>query len=80
MSDQLDTTYKTSDLYYAAYLQVAGVKFIEAARDEGGRVFFAFEPGEAMRELKREYFNHTAKVSALDYANAIRTMKAQVHL
>jgi hypothetical protein len=59
---------------------VAGVKFVEAAKDEGGRVQFTFEPCEAMRELKREYFNHNARVSALDYANAIKSMKTLVHL
>lgn len=74
-----DTNYKTSDLYFSAFLRVAGVKFLEAVR-ENGRFFFTFENGEAIRDLKREYFNRTAKVSALDYADEIRNMKAMLHL
>jgi hypothetical protein len=71
-------SYKTSDLYYASFLRVAGVKFIEATREEG-RTFFLFENGEAIRDLKREYFNRTAKVCALDYADEVRNMKAMIH-
>jgi len=74
-----DAIYRTSDLYYAAFLRVAGVKFIEATRDQG-RVFFSFENGESIRDLKREYFNRSAKISALDYADEVRSMKAMIHL
>jgi len=71
--------YRTSDLYYAAYLRVAGVKFVEATKD-GGRVFFSFENGDSIRDLKKEYFNRSAKISALDYADEVRSMKALIHL
>lgn len=74
-----DATYRTSDLYYAAFLRVAGVRFIEAIREQG-RVFFSFENSESIRDLKREYFNRSAKISALDYADEIRSMKAMIHL
>lgn len=71
--------YKTSDLYFSAFLRVAGVKFLESVKEEG-RFFFVFENSEGIRDLKREYFNRTAKVSALDYADEIRNMKAMLHL
>ena len=71
-------TYKTSDLYYAAYLKVAGVLFQEALW-EGGRVQFIFELTEGMRDLKNGFYNRTAKVSALSYADEIRTMKSLTH-
>ena len=74
-----DGLYKTSDLYYAAYLRVAGVKFLEPVRD-GKRVVFVFEASEAIRDLKRDYFTRAAKVSALDFADEIRSMKAIIHL
>lgn len=74
-----ETNYKTSDLYYAAFLRVAGVKFIETTRD-GPRTIFVFESAEGIRDLKREYFNRTAKVGALDYADQVRSMKAMIHL
>lgn len=66
--------YRTSDLYYAAYLKVAGVKFLETSRD-GGRVFFIFENQEGLRELRNQYYGRVAKVSALTYADEIKTMK-----
>ena len=71
--------YKTSDLYYAAYLRVAGVPFIEAQRD-GRRVFFVFENSESIRDLKNQYFNRTAKVPALSFADEIKVMKALTHM
>lgn len=71
----IDSSFKTSDLYFAAFLRVAGVKFIEATR-ENGRIFFLFEAGGSIPELKREYFNRSGKVSALDYADEVRNMKS----
>jgi len=72
-------SYRTSDLYYAAYLKVAGVSYIGTER-EGGRVFFLFEDGEGMRDLKNQYFNRVAKVPALTYADEIKAMKAMTHM
>lgn len=77
--DENDGKYGTSDFYYAAFLRVAGVKFLEPVR-EGKRVVFVFENSESIRDLKREYFTRSAKVSALDYADEIRSMKAIIHL
>ncbi|MDB4278591.1 DUF5659 domain-containing protein [Deltaproteobacteria bacterium] len=71
--------YKTSDLYYAAYLKVAGVPFLEPERD-GRRVTFVFEHSDSIRDLKREYFNRNAKVPALTYADEVKAMKALTHM
>jgi hypothetical protein len=76
---QQPAEYKTSDLYYAAYLKVAGVPFIEPER-EGRRVIFVFENSDSIRDLKREYFNRKAKVPAMSYADEIKAMKAMTHL
>lgn len=76
------STYRTSDLYYAAYLKVAGIPFKDAVKEEG-RVFFLFEDEEdspAMRSLRTEYFNGKAKVPALDFAQTIKTMKSLTHM
>ncbi len=70
--------FRTADLYYAAYLRVAGVPLIDARR-EGGRVYFVFEGSPLIRDLKREYFNRTSKVSALSYADEIKAMKSLTH-
>ena len=70
--------WRTADLYFAAYLKVAGVPFIETVR-EGNRVYFIFEPTNGMRDLKNQYYNRTAKVPALSYADEIKVMKALTH-
>lgn len=74
--------YRTSDLYYAAYLKVAGIPFHDTVREDDGRVFFLFEeemPG-SLRDLKRQFFNGQAKVSALEYSQALKTMKTLTHM
>ena len=73
------TNYRTSDLYYAAYLKVAEVTFHGTER-EGSRVFFLFENTDALRDLKDQYFNRTSKVPALTYADEIKAMKALTHM
>lgn len=70
--------WRTADLYFAAYLKVAGVPFVEAVR-ENGRVHFTFDPSDNMRDLKNQYYNRTAKVSALSYADEIKVMKSLTH-
>lgn len=71
--------YQTSDLYFAAYLRVAGVPFLETKRD-GQRVIFVFDRVEGIRDLKAQYFNRTAKVPALTYADEVKNMKALTHM
>ena len=68
--------YQTSDLYYAAYLKVAHVPFVEAVREPTGRVVFVFECVEGLRELKNKFFSRTALVSAMDYADEVKALKA----
>ena len=79
MSTQKDNQYRTSDLYYAAYLRVAGVPLLEAIREDR-RVFFVFENIEGIHDLKQQYFNRSSKVPALSYADEIRSMKALTHM
>lgn len=76
--DAPGTRYKTSDLYYAAFLKVAGVKLV-GTEMEGRRMFFLFEPSDAMRELKASYFNRVAKVDALSYVDEIKALKSMTH-
>lgn len=75
-----ESNYRTSDMYYAAFLRVAGVVFLDTER-EGNRVFFVFEhPGpRVVRDLKRDYFNGSAKVSALDFSQSLKVTKTLLH-
>ena len=77
--------YRTSDLYYAAYLKVAGVPFHDTVRVQGegrSKVVFEFKPHDMsmMRELKQSFFNGQGKVSAGDLVQAIKLMKQLTHM
>lgn len=70
--------YRTSDLYYAAYLKVAGVVFKGTMREEN-RVFFLFEEQDGLDDMRMQYFNNVSKVPARAYAEEIKAMKALTH-
>ena len=70
-----DREFATADLYYAAYLKVAGV-VLQEARWEENRVFFIFESSPNLTDLRRDYYNRRGKVPALTLADEIKAMKA----
>lgn len=75
----MDAAYRTSDLYYAAYLRVADVPFLGTERD-GKRVTFLFGVAETqIRDLKQGYFTDKARVPALSYVQMIREMKSLLY-
>jgi hypothetical protein len=73
--------FRTADLYFAAYLQTAGVTLKRTDRESGNRMFFVFDTSIAnIEELKVGWFNNTAKVSAQPYANNIKSLKSICHM
>jgi len=75
-----DDEFKTPDLYFAAYLQTAGVEMKRTDR-ESGRVFFVFDATLAnINELKTAWFNNTGKVAAQPYAYNIKSLKSVCHM
>jgi len=72
----MEETYRTADLYYAAYLRCAGVPFAGTIR-EGSKVVFLFEDQGPlpMRDLRQGYYSDKVKVSPLAFVQAIRLMK-----
>ena len=80
MSKTQDTTFKTADLYFAAYLQTAGVE-MKGTQKENGRVFFIFSREVSdIEDLKNGWFNQTAKIGALQFTNSIKALKSIVHM
>lgn len=72
---------RTSDLYFAAYLQVAGVPMSRTDRNGSGKVTFIFDTSLAnIEELKAAWFNMTGRVPGLPYANAIKNLKSVCHM
>jgi hypothetical protein len=71
--------YKTSDLYFAAYLKTSGLELLKTEM-EGSKVVFVFEKPESFKELKRSYFNRTSRVPALTFVDEVRSMKALTYM
>jgi hypothetical protein len=73
--------FSTSDLYFAAYLLVAGVRMLRTDRSHGTKFLFVFDTSVSnIEELKNAWFTQVGKVSALAYANQIKTFKSAVHM
>jgi len=72
--------FRTPDLYFAAYLQTAGVEMLRTER-EGGRVFFIFDTTISnLEELKTAWINNTGKVPAQPYAHNLKSLKSVCHM
>ena len=71
--------YKTSDLYFAAYLKTTGMELLKT-EVEGRKVIFVFEKHHSFKDLKREYFNRTSRVPALTFVDEIRSMKSLTYM
>jgi hypothetical protein len=69
---------QTPDIYFAAYLRVAGVSFLRKTNLEG-RIYFIFEKPEIFTDLKSQYYNRIASVPALTYADEIKNFKAMLY-
>jgi hypothetical protein len=75
-----ENEFATSDLYFAAYLQVAGVPMIRTSKNGSGKVSFIFDSSVSnTEELKNAWYNNTGKVPALPFANAIKSLKSLCH-
>lgn len=73
--------FRTSDLYFAAYLQVAGAQMVRADRNGSNKVSFIFDSSVSnIEELKRAWFNRTGRVEALPYADTIKSLKSICHM
>lgn len=66
--------YRTTDLYFAAYLKATGLEF-EGVHRSSGKVYFIFDYPEDLKELKKLYFGRTGQVSALTYADELQALK-----
>jgi hypothetical protein len=67
---------KTSDLYFAAYLQCMGCKIVQTEK-ENLKCMFSFEDIQNREDLKDNYFNESkeSSIPALHYANSVRSLK-----
>lgn len=79
-SETKDGGYQTTDLYFAAYLQVAGATMQRTSK-HGTRISFVFNCDVVnIEELRTAWFNQSGKVPALLYANTIKNLKHLCHM
>jgi hypothetical protein len=76
-----DKLIRTSDLYFAAFLQCVGCKLVSTERD-GNKNTFTFENAEGHEKLKEAYINEdiSSSVPALKYANNVRSLKTYCYI
>lgn len=72
--------YKTSDLYWAAFLRVSGIQ-LKGTEREYQKVIFLFEDpgGTIIQDLKGDFFMDRAKVSPLSFSQSLKALKALIH-
>ena len=69
--------YKTADLYFAAYLSVAGCSIEEMVK-HGRQCKMHFLDEGQIEELRKQFYNRKAKVGALDFTQEIQLLKKQI--
>lgn len=71
-------TFRTTDLYFAAYCKAVGVEYLGGNRIRN-KVHFEFGGAEREDDLRHAYFSREGSVSAADYADEIRALKSVIH-
>jgi hypothetical protein len=71
--------YKTSDLYFASFLKAKGI-ILQATEKNDYKVTFLFQDDGSIKDLKKEYFNRQATITALDLVDEIRSMKSLTYM
>lgn len=72
--------FRTTDLYFAAYLQVVGLTMGRPDRNNG-KLTFVFDTSVAnMEELRHAWISNTARVAPLLFSNAVKSLKSLCHM
>lgn len=71
-------TFRTADLYFAAYCKAAGVPY-EGCDRMRNKVFFIFGTADEEEVYRHAFFSREGKVSAADYADEIQALKSIIH-
>jgi len=80
--DTTRRTFKTSDLYYAAFLKTAGFDLADIVKSEtSNQKFFIFEDSSGLiQKTRTDYINDIAKVSAKNLIDNIRGLKTLINM
>jgi hypothetical protein len=86
MPDGVHILYRTSDLYFAAYLSSIDVPLLasEAGTGEDGRKrvvwVFSVPTDSDLRRIKAAYFGGTATVKARRFVDSLRSLKQMCYV
>ena len=84
MSDKKSVLYRTSDIYFSAFLLGLDVQLIdmEDGRNEKGqpkKVFVFRIPEEEIKRLKAQYFSGSGTVRARRFVDDLKNLKSMLH-
>ena len=71
--------YHTRDLYLAGFLLAIGYALDEVQRDSDGRCTFVYSDQPERKNLVVNFYDGSAEVSALAFADALRRLKSRIH-
>ena len=88
MTDNIDndtTLYRTSDLYFSAYLCAIDINMVstdmETAETGSKKVVFIFRiPKKDFDRLKSSYFGGSGTVKVQKYVQSLRSLKSMCHV
>ena len=69
--------YETPDINLSSFLSTIGHKLI-SFKSVSQRFTFVFEDSEKLQQDILDYYNHTARVDPLDFAQTLRNFKSMV--
>jgi len=81
-SNNDNTLYRTSDLYWSAYLCALDIPLVASEAEGGGapKVVFVFKvPRGDLSRLKASYFGGSGTVKARKFVDCLRSLKSLVH-
>ena len=78
------TLYRTSDIYFAAYLLSVDLEMVTTENEKGGdgnrKLVFVFRiPDAEISRLKSKYFGGQATVKARAFVDNLRSLKSMVY-
>jgi hypothetical protein len=71
--------YHTRDLYLAGTLLASGFTLEDVQRDSDGRCTFVYTDQPERKNLVVNFYDGSATVSALAFADALRRLKSRIH-
>lgn len=74
--DDMNKNKEISDLALATFLSVTGHKLSSTPNISGRRAIFIFEASEKLEKDILEFYNRTARVDPLAFAETFRNLKA----